>query len=354
MTFELQPTLEGELISLRPLRESDFGAAFAVAADPLIWEQHPAHDRWQEPVFRTLFEESIASGGALVAIDRSTGRIIGWSRYHGYSAEASEVEIGWTFLARAYWGGRFNGEMKRLMMAHAFRFVNRVIFVIGENNLRSQRAVERIGAVFAGPMTIDGRSDRVVYEIRRDRSGVGGAQPPAEIQTGRLLLRRWKPENAPLLKDAIDSSLDHLRRWMPWAANEPTPLGGVRERLELFAVNFDRGIEWLYGIFPPDGSRVIGGAGLHPRIRITGLEIGYWIRESETGKGYATEAAGALTAAGMALPHIDHVEIRCDPRNTLSAAIPSTLGYDHVETLQRDEPKPGLVRETMVWRKLPK
>jgi RimJ/RimL family protein N-acetyltransferase len=207
--------------------------------------------------------------------------------------------------------------------------------------------------VFAGPLTVDGRSDRVVYEIRRDRSGVGGARPPAEIRTNRLLLRRWAPDDAALLKGAIDSSLDHLRRWMPWAMNEPTPLEGVRERLELFGANFDRGVEWLYGIFSPDGSRVIGGAGLHPRIRITGLEIGYWIRASETGNGYATEAAGALTAAGMALPHIDHVEIRCDPRNRLSAAIPSRLGYDHVETLKGDEPEPGLVRETMVWRKLP-
>jgi RimJ/RimL family protein N-acetyltransferase len=353
VTFELQPTLQGELIALRPLGEADFGAIFAVAADPLIWEQHPAHDRWQEPVFRKLFDEMLASGGALVAIDRRTGRIIGWSRYHGYSDEASEVEIGWTFLAREYWGGRFNGEMKRLMMGHALRFVNRVIFIIGENNIRSRRAVERIGAVYAGQATVDGRSDRVVYEIRRDRCGPGGAQPPGELRTGRLVVRRWKPDEAQLLKDAIDSSLDHLRRWMPWAQNEPTPLAGVRERLELFSSNFDRGADWLYGIFPADESSVIGGIGLHPRIRVTGLEIGYWVRESETGKGYATEAAAALTAAGMALPHIDHVEIRCDPRNTFSAAIPSRLGYRHVETLKDYDVGGGLVRDAMIWRKVP-
>src|SRR4051812_23844234 len=179
MTFELQPTLDGRLLTLRPLLPSDFHAAFAAASDPLIWEQHPAHDRYQEPVFRKLFDESIASGGALVAVERTTGRVIGWSRYHGYDAGASEVEIGWTFLERQFWGGHYNGEMKRLMLAHAFTFVNRVIFVIGENNIRSRRAVERIGAVFAGPYeTGDSRPARVVYEIRRDRSGKGGAKPP--------------------------------------------------------------------------------------------------------------------------------------------------------------------------------
>jgi N-acetyltransferase len=349
MTFELQPTLEGRLLNLRPLRDSDFDAVFAVAADPLIWEQHPAHDRWQEPVFRKLFDESMASGGCLVAIDRSTDRIIGWSRYHGYDPEASEVEIGWTFLARSYWGGKFNGEMKRLMLSHALRFVNRVIFVIGENNIRSQRAVERIGAAFAGPMAVSvGRPDRVVYEIRRDRSGPGGAQPPGDIATKRLLLRRWTPDHAPLLKDALDSSLAHLQRWMPWAQAEPTPLLGLRERLATFSSHFDEGKEWLYGIFSPDGARVIGGTGLHPRIGLTGIEIGYWIRESETHQGYATEAASALTGVGLGLPHIDHVEIRCDPANEASAAIPARLGFTCVETIMSEVD--GVNRATMVWR----
>ena len=168
MTFDLQPTLSGQLLTLRPLAQSDFDAAFAAASDPLIWEQHPASDRYQEPVFRKLFGEMLASGGALVAIENATGRIIGWSRYHGYDPAASEVEIGWTFLERRFWGGRYNGEMKRLMVAHALRFVNRVIFVIGEQNIRSQRAVERIGATFAGPYTGSEGPGRVVYDIRRD------------------------------------------------------------------------------------------------------------------------------------------------------------------------------------------
>jgi RimJ/RimL family protein N-acetyltransferase len=164
-SFDPQPTLAGELVVLRPLRPADFDALYAVARDPLVWEQHPAHDRWREPVFRALFGESLASGGALVAEERVGRRVIGSSRLHGHDAARREVEVGWTFLAREFWGGRYNGEMKRLMLAHAFRWVDRVIFVIGADNLRSRRAVERIGGVLAGTRTeLDG-GERVVYAI---------------------------------------------------------------------------------------------------------------------------------------------------------------------------------------------
>lgn len=165
VSFDGQPTLHGELLELRPLRADDFDALFRVAADPLIWEQHPERTRHQEATFRPFFEEALASGGALVAIDRATGHIIGSSRYHGYDAAGSVVEIGWSFLARAYWGGRYNGEMKRLMLEHAFRRVCRVIFIIGPENRRSQRAVEKIGGVRAG-LTTDARGEeRLVYEL---------------------------------------------------------------------------------------------------------------------------------------------------------------------------------------------
>src|SRR5688572_12245051 len=111
MAFDLQPRLEGELVSLRPLRADDFDALYAVACDPLIWALHPARDRYREEVFRGFFGEAMASGGALAAIDRSDGRTIGSSRFHGYDEGRSEVEIGWTFLARSRWGGAYNGEM---------------------------------------------------------------------------------------------------------------------------------------------------------------------------------------------------------------------------------------------------
>ena len=170
-SFDRQPTLQGTLIELRPLRADDFEALFRVASDPLIWEQHPERTRYQEATFRTFFQNALDSGGALIAIDRATGEIIGSSRYHGYDPAQRVVEIGWTFLARACWGGRYNGEMKRLMLEHAFPWVARVIFVIGPENRRSQRAVEKIGGVRAGGMTDPQGRERVVYEVTPDLYG---------------------------------------------------------------------------------------------------------------------------------------------------------------------------------------
>jgi RimJ/RimL family protein N-acetyltransferase len=169
MPFDLQPTLAGDLLELRPLRVGDFDALFAVASDPLIWEQHPANDRYRADVFRAFFREALDSGGALVAIDARDRKIIGSSRYHGYDAERREIEIGWTFLARSHWGGRYNGEMKRLMLEHAFRFVDRVIFLVGPGNRRSQRAVEKIGGVRAGSRVDGNGRESFVYELSADR-----------------------------------------------------------------------------------------------------------------------------------------------------------------------------------------
>jgi RimJ/RimL family protein N-acetyltransferase len=145
--MDRQPALRGKLLELRPVRADDFDALYVVASDPLVWEQHPARDRHEESVFRTFFRDALASGGALVAIDRNTEEAIGSSRYDGYDEERSEIEIGWTFLARSHWGGQYNGEIKRLMLEHAFQFVDAVILLIGEENTRSQRAAKKIGGV---------------------------------------------------------------------------------------------------------------------------------------------------------------------------------------------------------------
>ncbi len=166
MTFELQPTLRGSLLELRPLREEDWTDLFAAASDPLIWEQHPESTRHEEEVFRRFFAGALASGGALVAIDPSSGRIVGSSRFHGYDPERREVEIGWTFLARSHWGGAYNGEMKRLMLDHAFRFVDTVLFLVGPQNHRSRRAVEKIGGVLSGTRFERGH-EAVEYRISR-------------------------------------------------------------------------------------------------------------------------------------------------------------------------------------------
>lgn len=169
--MELQPNLVGDLLELRPLRPDDWEALFRAASDPLIWEQHPARDRYTEPVFRQFFQEALDSGGAFAIIDRKTQQVIGSSRFFGYDADKSEVEIGWTFLTRPYWGGQYNGELKRLMLDHAFQFVDRVVFLVGPNNQRSRRALEKIGAVFTGTRTktdVEGKViESVVYELRR-------------------------------------------------------------------------------------------------------------------------------------------------------------------------------------------
>jgi N-acetyltransferase len=160
-----QPFLKGELLELRPLRPEDFDDLYAVASDPLIWEQHPHNTRYREEVFRKFFQDALASGGAFIVIDSETGRVIGSSRYDGYDQEKSQVEIGWTFLARSHWGGVYNGEMKRLMLEHAFKFVNNVVFIIGIQNFRSQKAVEKLGAVRVGPAIDRGGAKNFVYRL---------------------------------------------------------------------------------------------------------------------------------------------------------------------------------------------
>ena len=155
-----QPTLRGELLEIRPLRADDFGPLYAVACDALVWEQHPDRDRWREEVFRAYFDEQLASGGGLAVVDRAADAPIGSSRYHDDSAERSEVEVGWTFLGRAYWGGTYNAELKRLMLGHAFESVDRVVFCIAHENIRSQRSVEKLGARRVGE-----RRGMLLYEL---------------------------------------------------------------------------------------------------------------------------------------------------------------------------------------------
>lgn len=167
MPFDLQPTLHGNLLTLRPLERSDWHALAEVASDPLIWEQHPVSNRHESSVFGPFFEDAILSGGTLVAVDNNTRAIIGSSRFHAYDETRSEVEIGWTFLARAYWGGVFNGEIKRLMIDHAFKYVDSVVFLVGPNNIRSQRAVEKIGGKRDGMRTDENGVESFLYRIAR-------------------------------------------------------------------------------------------------------------------------------------------------------------------------------------------
>ena len=179
----------------------------------------------------------------------------------------------------------------------------------------------------------------------------GNGVPPYRIETERLVLRCWDPRDAPLLKDAIDSSLEHLRPWMPWAREEPKPLEATVELLRRFRGVFDLGQDFPYAIFSPDEQEVLGGTGFHTRVGEGAFEIGYWIRAGRAGQGLTTEAVGALTRAAMMLDGIDRLEIHVDPENAASRRIPEKLGYTEEATLRRrlpplsagDEPRDEVV-----------
>ena len=181
--LDRQPHLSDGRFSLIPMRAEDFPLLYAVARDPLLWAQHPAHDRHEEAVFRDFFDEGLASGGSLLIVDDGDGQVIGHSRFDHERAQADEVEIGWTFLARSHWGGGANRAVKRMMLAHALQCVARAIFLVGETNMRSRRAMEKIGGVLTD------RQDRVemagrpvvhvIYAIDRAGFAAGPLSFPA-------------------------------------------------------------------------------------------------------------------------------------------------------------------------------
>jgi RimJ/RimL family protein N-acetyltransferase len=164
-----------------------------------------------------------------------------------------------------------------------------------------------------------------------------GAQttPPYRIETARVVIRCYEPTDAPMLKEAIDSSLDHLRPWMPWAAAEPQPLEQKVELLRIFRGEFDLGRNFAYGVFEPDESRLLGGAGLHPRGGEGSLEIGYWIRADAIGRGLATEVTAVLTRAGFEQSGLARVDVQVDPANVRSMNVPRKLGFVEEGRLRR-------------------
>lgn len=159
--------------------------------------------------------------------------------------------------------------------------------------------------------------------------------PAYRIHTQRLILRCWNPEDAPLLKEAIDTSLEHLRPWMPWAREEPQPIETKIALLRRWRSRFDRDEDYVYGVFDLREERVLGGCGLHTRLGNRALEIGYWIHADFINQGLATELSAALTKVAFEINEVQRVEIHCDPRNARSAAIPRKLGYTHEATLRK-------------------
>lgn len=176
--FPLQPFLTGKLVSLGPLQRADFDALFSVASDPEIWVQHPVRDRYTEPVFRDYFDRGIDCGGALIVRELATGQVIGSSRYYLYSQDRDEIAIGFTFLARKFWGGSYNADLKSLMLDHAFKHVGSVIFSVGSLNFRSQRAVQKLGAEVDNA-SVHCTPDSIIYRLSKARYRVRPGPNPA-------------------------------------------------------------------------------------------------------------------------------------------------------------------------------
>jgi RimJ/RimL family protein N-acetyltransferase len=172
MNFNIQPELESEDLLLSPLQEDDFDALYEVASDPLIWAQHPNKDRWKKEVFQNFFTGAIQSKGAFKIVDKATGKAIGSTRFYDYDENDNSLLIGYTFYARAYWSKGVNPAVKCLMLDYIFSFVSKVGFHIGADNIRSQIAISRLGAIKVAEqeVTYFGETPKLnfVYEIKKE------------------------------------------------------------------------------------------------------------------------------------------------------------------------------------------
>jgi RimJ/RimL family protein N-acetyltransferase len=174
--------------------------------------------------------------------------------------------------------------------------------------------------------------------------------PAYRMETDRLLLRCLEPTDAEAMNTAVQASLEHLRPWMPWAMGDLPDFDERVAWLRSQRGDFDLDRNYSYGIFEPSGREIWGSSGLHRRVGEGALEIGYWVHVDHIGRGYATELSAALTKAAFELMGVDRVEIRCDPRNTRSAAVPRKLGYTEEATLhRRQQDSYGELRDTLVF-----
>jgi RimJ/RimL family protein N-acetyltransferase len=174
--------------------------------------------------------------------------------------------------------------------------------------------------------------------------------PAYRIESERLVIWCYNPKDAHKLQKSIQESVEHLRPWMPWVKSEPEELKVKIERLRMFRADFDLSKNYIYGVFDPDETELVGGTGLHPRVGLNAFEIGYWIHVNHINKGYATEISAALTKVAFEVERVNRVEIHCDPNNIKSAAIPKKLGYVYEATLRnRTENIEGELIDSMIW-----
>lgn len=172
MTFNIQPNnLKSELLFLRPLQENDFEALYDIASDPLLWEQHPNKNRYKKEEFKNYFEGAILSKGAFIVLDSTTNETIGCSRFYDYDGKENAILIGYTFIGRKYWGKGYNESLKKVMLNYIFQFVSSVYFHIGNQNFRSQKAIEKFGAQKFGEQEVEyyGETPKMnyIYKINK-------------------------------------------------------------------------------------------------------------------------------------------------------------------------------------------
>lgn len=175
------------------------------------------------------------------------------------------------------------------------------------------------------------------------------SNPAYRIETKRLLIRCYNPSDASMLAESVSESVAHLLPWMPWAHAEPEPLDAKVQRLKRFRGLFDLGQDFIYGIFNPENTKLLGGTGLHTRLGNNELEIGYWIHKDYVNQGLVTESTAALIKVAFALIQVHRIEIHCDPANTASAAIPRKLGFTHEGTLRAKTPFLEGWSDSMIW-----
>ncbi len=172
MTFDFQPYLKNEIVTLQPLQKGDFELLYMIASDPLIWEQHPNKERYKREVFENFFEGAVKSNGAFIVFDSQTEKAIGSTRFYDLDIEKSEVIIGYTFLAKEYWGSKYNQAAKKLLINHAFKYVDHVVFHIGAQNIRSQMAIAKLGAVKTGEISVAyyGEPEKLNFVFQIDKN----------------------------------------------------------------------------------------------------------------------------------------------------------------------------------------
>jgi RimJ/RimL family protein N-acetyltransferase len=173
--------------------------------------------------------------------------------------------------------------------------------------------------------------------------------PAYRIETERLVVRCYQPSDAKLLAESVAENIEHLKPWMPWAHNEPEPFEEKEKRMLSFRGMFDLHEDYIYGIFNPEETKLIGGTGLHTRLGDKEIEIGYWIHKDYINKGLVTESTSALIQVAFEIIHLHRVEIHCDPRNIASASIPRKLGFTHEGTLRQKTPFLDHWSDSMVW-----